>query len=46
MLSSASQNDIFLMTGRMYSKKQTKVTANQHIFMSGTVLIILLFPVC
>ena len=33
MLSVPSQNDNF-PTGRVYLKKQTRVTANQHIFKS------------
>ena len=36
MLSFPSQNDkIFFPTGRVYSKKQTWVTANQYVFKSG-----------
>ena len=37
MLSFPSQNDKkhFLPTGRVYSKKQTRVKANQHVFKSG-----------
>ena len=38
MLSCLSQNDIKkIPTGRVYSKKQTRVTANQHIFNSGLI---------
>ena len=40
MLSFPSQNDqknVF-PTGQVYSKKQTWVTANQHIFKSGLVV--------
>ena len=37
MLSVPSQNDNF-PTGRVYLKKQTRVTANQHIFKSGRTL--------
>ena len=41
MLSFPSQNDIKkIQTGRVYSKKQTRVTANQHIFKSGLIVII------
>ena len=36
MLSFPSQNEkIFFPTGRVYSKKQTWVTANQYVFKSG-----------
>ena len=38
MLSFPSQNDKKkFLTGRVYSKKQTRVTANQHIFKSGLI---------
>ena len=37
MLSFPSQNDIIFSTGRVYSKKQTRVTVNQHIFKSGLI---------
>ena len=39
MLYFRSQNDkiIFFPTGRMYSKKQTRVKENQHIFKSGLI---------
>ena len=33
--SSKWQKYIFFPTGRVYSKKQTRVSANQHIFKSG-----------
>ena len=43
MLSIPSQNDKFFSpTGRVYSKKQTRVTGTQHIFKSGLVKILLL----
>ena len=36
MLSFPSQNvKFFSPTGRVHSKKQTRVTVNQHIFKSG-----------
>ena len=40
MLSFPSQNDIKknFLTGRVYSEKQTQVTANQHIFKSGLMI--------
>ena len=40
MLSFPSQNDKKknFMTGRVYSKRQTQVTANQHIFKSGLMI--------
>ena len=40
MLSFPSQNDtknFFFSIGRVYSKKQTRVTENQHIFKSGLI---------
>ena len=41
MLSFPSQDDnFFFPTGRVYSKKQIRVTANHHIFKSGLILII------
>ena len=44
MLSFPSQNDkknFFFPTGRVYSKKQTRVTATQHIFKSGLISILI-----
>ena len=38
MLSFPSQNDKKIPTGRLNSKKQTRVTANQHILKSGLAL--------
>ena len=44
MLSFPTQNNKFFSpTGQVYSKKQARVTANQHIFKSGLTYLVTVF---